>query len=223
MKRLLLLFTVVFSILIQAQGELKSASADIYIEDNRRIVVKQNLKVNVPDSIWQMNLKLLKFDGTLSVLNEIKSDGEPIKHTFAKSYSDDLHIVEIESNGKPFTDIELNYTVAISRESFYIPIFFTELLSTSSNNDFFEVNIIRHSTQNMILHFPKVNQIESDITGEKITSIQVPALPSLIKMELPSSNTSKISVTTIVDWVVALVFVLIGIIIWKKRNQLRYG
>ena len=61
------------------------------------------------------------------------------------------------------------------------------------------------------------------MANEQLITLEVPALPSLFKLELLSKEATGMQFATMVDWLVALLFVIIGIIIWNKRNLLKYG
>ncbi|AXT20114.1 hypothetical protein D7030_03065 [Flavobacteriaceae bacterium AU392] len=221
MRKTAFLFVVFFTVIIGAQSELTSASVEIDIKDTSYIEVKQTLLLNIPDSIQQLNLKLLKFEGISVTLNKVNSNKEMIN--FTKEDSKELQEIILFSNGRPFQTIELNYSVQVENEEFYLPLFFTELLASSSDNDFFNARIKMQNNQNIIMHFPNVELTENVEFNKKNITMQVPALPSLFRMEFTSETVSRASVTAIVDWVIALVFVLIGIIIWRNRKQLMYG
>lgn len=221
MRKTVSLFAVLFTVIIGAQSELTSASVEIDIKDTSYIEIKQTLLLNVPDSIQQMNLKLLKFEGTSVTLNEINSSEEVI--SFTEIDSKELQQITLFSDGKPFQAIELDYSVQVENEEFYLPLFFTDLPASSSDNDFFKARIQMQNNQNIIMHFPNVELTENIEFNKKNVTMQVPALPSLFRMEFTSEAVSKASITAIIDWVVALVFVLIGIIIWRNRKQLMYG
>ena len=222
MKQLLPFILILFTIQLVAQGELANASVKIDVRNTSQIEVIQKLVLNLPDSTQQFELKALKFKGTQLKLNTIQSDGNVIK--FSEDHSDELQTVTINSNDKSFENIELKYTLETDNELVYLPIFFTNLAASSSDNDFFKAELKMTRDQNMLMHFPKVDMIEKETSTEKILSMQVPALPSLFRIELPlKGEISKMSIAAIVDWLVVLIFILIGAIIWKKRKQLMYG
>ena len=203
-----------------AQGQLTSASIDITIND-AAIEVRQQLQLNVPDSVQEITLRSLEFAETSLKLTKISSAGVPLK--FAQTPAKGLNLVTITSTAQPFETLDVHYTIKAEKPHFYLPLFFTNLPAANSDNDFFKANLKLSKNKNFIIHFPKVEMTQNEIGHEQLITLEVPALPSLFRLELLPKEATGMPFSTKVDWFVAFIFVLIGIIIWKNRNQLRYG
>ena len=213
----LLLFITIIGI---SQTELTSAAAMVNIKDTS-IEVEEQLNLILPDSIKNITLKTLKFDQTVLSVNGVKANGKAV--AFKQSQANGLDIIEISLNGESIKKMEITYTVQVEKEAFYIPIFFTDLPVTASDNDFFKLDIQLKQEQDYLLHFPKVDKIETSDQGVKKVTLSIPALPSLIRMELPTARATAFRFSHFIDWMVAFIFVIIGYLIWKYRKQLMYG
>ena len=203
-----------------AQGELTRSTVDITIKD-KRVEVQQKLQLNVPDSIQEIELRSLEFAGTNLSLEKIIANGVDLN--FEQNQAKGLNLITVTSIEQPFTNLDLRYWVNPEKAHFYLPLFFTNLPAANSDNDFFKANLSLPKDQKFELHFPKVEMTQSIEQNERLISLEVPALPSLFRMELLPKDAKGMQFATMVDWVVAFIFLLIGIIIWNKRNQLRYG
>lgn len=221
MKRILSFILISCSFIGIAQSELTAASVNIMVKDTG-INVQEFLILNVPDSIQTIELKTLEFEDIILSVNRVMSDGKILD--FNHNVSKGLNLLSIKSNGKPLKELQVLYTVQVKNEAFYLPLFFTNLPATSSDNDFFKLNITLDKAQDYVIHFPKVDIEVNEQQSLKTLTMQVPALPSLIRMELPlSSKANSLQFIDLIDWIVALIFVIIGYFIWRNRKQLMYG
>ena len=214
------IFSCFLSVISIAQSELTGAAIDITIKE-AKVEVQQQLQLNVPDSIQKIELRNLEFAGTDLRLIEVSSDGTVLH--FEQTQAKGMNLVRVTSTEQPFTNLELRYTIIAEKKHFYLPLFFTNLPAANSDNDFFKARLKLPKNQNFVLHFPTVEMAQQETQKEQLITLEVPALPSLFRIELLSKDDTGMHFSTKVDWFVAFLFVLIGIIIWKKRNQLRYG
>ena len=220
MKYFACVISCFLSVMSIAQDELKSAFVDITINQGR-VEVQQTLQLNIPDTVQKITMRALEFAETNLVLNGISSVGKALD--FKQSQTKGLNSVTISTTEQPFKTLVINYTVIPAKAHFYLPLFFTNLPAANSDNDFFKAILKLPKNQNLLLHFPKVELIESETANEQLITLEVPALPSLFRLELLPEAATGVQFTMVVDWFVALLFVIIGIIIWNKRNLLKYG
>ena len=213
----LLLFVTVIGI---SQTELTNATAMVNIKDTS-LEIQEQLNLMLPDSVKNITLKALKFDQTILSVNVVRANGKAV--TFQQSQANGLDIIDITLNGESIKKIEVTYTVSVENEAFYIPMFFTDFPVTTSDNDFFKLDIQLKQEQDYIIHFPKVDKIETSNQGVKKVMLNIPALPSLIRMELPAATAATFRISNFIDWMVAFIFVIIGFLIWRYRKQLMYG
>ena len=221
MKIFICILSCFLSVMSIAQSELTSAAVDITVKDEV-VEVQQQLQLNVPDSLQKIGLKSLEFAGTALKLTEISSAGTVLNFE-QKQAKKGLNIVTISSTEQPFKTLTLNYTIIPDKAHFYLPLFFTDMPAANSDNDFFKASLKLPKKQNLLLHFPKVELLESETANEQLITLEVPALPSLFRLELLPKEATGMQFATLVDWLVAFLFVIIGIIIWNKRNLLKYG
>ena len=220
MKYFIGLLSCFLSVISIAQSELTGAAVDIVINDTR-VEVQQQLTLNVPDSVQKITLRALEFAGTNLTLKEISSTGESLN--FEQSKAEGLNVVTVTSTQEAFKTLDIRYTIIAEKAHFYLPLFFTNLPAANSDNDFFKANLKLPKNQNFVVHFPKVDMVQSETQKEQLITLEVPALPSLFRLELLPKEAMGMQFAAMVDWFVAFIFVVIGIIIWTKRNQLRYG
>ena len=220
MKYFTCIFICFLSVISIAQSELTGAAVDIVINDTR-VEVQQQLTLNVPDSIQKIALRALEFAGTNLTLEEISSAGKSLN--FEQTEAEGLNVVTVTSNQQAFKTLDIRYTIIAEKAHFYLPLFFTNLPAADSDNDFFKAHLKLPKNQNFVVHFPKVDMVQSEIQKEQLITLEVPALPSLFRLELLPKEATGMQFAAMVDWFVAFIFVVIGIIIWIKRNQLRYG
>jgi len=220
MKYLVCIVSCFLSVISIAQSELTNAAVVISIKDTR-VEVQQQLQLNLPDSVQEIALRSLEFAGTNLTLKEISSAGKSLN--FEQMKAEGLNVVTVTSTQEAFKTLDIRYSIIAEKAHFYLPLFFTNLPAANSDNDFFKASLKLPKNQNFVVHFPKVDMVQSEIQNEQLITLEVPALPSLFRLELLPKEATGMQFSAMVDWFVALVFVVIGIIIWTKRNQLRYG
>lgn len=202
-----------------AQNELLGGSATIIIVE-KKIHVEQLLEVQLPDSVSQLTLRILDFKGSL--LSDISIVSNEKETDFKDEKVEGLHTIKIISN-EGFKQLKLSYWVTVREADFYIPFFFTDLPAVNSDNDFFKLNISLPKTQEYVLHFPNVALNETYKADSKNISLAVPALISVLRMELLESENQHIRFASLMDGLVGGIFVVIGILIWINRKRLAYG
>ncbi|NAS29939.1 hypothetical protein GTQ40_03045 [Flavobacteriaceae bacterium R38] len=221
MKKVILLLTFLWTFTIAAQSKLLNASANIDMTAST-IVVQQNLALDVPDSIQNLELKALDFKGTKFSLTSVESNFGDLN--FRESYTEGLnHIWLTSDSGKSLNNIVLTYSIEVENSNFYLPLFFTNLPAASSDNGFFKMNVKMLPEQAYTIHFPKVKIEEKTENDLKELRFEVPALPSLLRMELLSEEAGEFNLINMVDWLAGFVFVIIGFFIWRNRKKLVYG
>ena len=216
-------FGILFLIvgMLYSQGELTSASALVMVKKDTTFV-QQNLHLNLPDSLRQVTVKMLEFEGNklLKVSAIIKGRKIPIK----KDEGNGLITIPIELPiQESSADLELKYTVETKTLDRYVPFFFTELAATNSDNDFFTIKLQSAPDVNYTLLFPNVETIKKDLDDIKQIEFQIPALTSMLRLEMHEGQKTDIALATWMDGLVALIFLIMGFVIWMNRKRLAYG
>lgn len=218
MKWLSLCILILGPCMLVAQGTLERVSVTMDLMDTE-ISIKQRFVLDAPDSIQSIHLKALQFEGT--VLSKIAIEDGQKEIVFKEEDQKGLQQLKLRSI-TGFKTIDLSYRVQVGHEKFYLPLFFTELPAATSDNDFFKMEMHLSKTQGYTIYFPGV-PIKEQINGEiRTLSMEVPALPSMVRMELFKGDKGAYYVDYI-DMTVALLFVGIGLLIWKYRKHLIYG
>ena len=203
------------------QGSLLSASATMNLSDEK-ISVSQYFKIDVPDSVSNIRLRALDLENTTISLKTITSEGKAL--LFTEENIKGLYVFKIATaENDVYENIELNYDVAYSGNSLSIPLFFTDMPAASSDINFFETTLFIPENQEYKFHFPKVSTKTDNLASQKKVTYNLPALPSMIKLELYGSEKRSASFLSVVDALTLLIFIGIGILIWVKRKHLKYG
>ncbi|MEM9362050.1 MAG: hypothetical protein AAGA43_05415 [Bacteroidota bacterium] len=207
--------------ILHSQGELAKASTLIGVLDDE-VVVKQNLHLNFSDTTKNFTLKMLVFEGNELRDLSIYSDGKSIP--INGDEDDGLITIPIEwPSGNLSNILELVYTVEMETKDQYIPFFFTNLAATNSDDDFFTIELRMDKNMNYTLSFPNVKMTEKYTNEWKQINFQIPALTSMLRLEVHDGPKTDIALATWMDGLVALIFAVMGIVIWMNRKRLAYG
>ncbi len=219
MKQCILLLTLLFCLSLKAQGELLDVSATVNIS-SAHIQVEQHLKFNLPDTVKQIEIKALQLEGTELLFNNAISDNELL--TGMPIATKGLTHLKLTS-ANPLKEVIIRYTLKVDKEIFYIPLFFTNLTAAGSENNFFKLRVAAPEIQKYNLLFPDVITTKKVVNHVSITNLELPALPSLLRLEKLSNKSKGVRFLNFVDGFVALIFLIIGGLVWKNRKRLIYG
>ena len=218
MRTLLCFLLSLSGCVVMAQSTLKGGSAALDV-DGKKVHVKQSLEVQLPDSVQQLRLRVLDFDG--SSLSNISISANNLEIPFEVSGMEGIRSFDLRSD-QGFQQLAITYEVGITQSDFYVPFFFTDLASADSENGFFKIAISLPEAQAYTLHFPNGNTKETISDGKKMIVLEVPALISVLRMEVLDGE-KIFGFASIMDGLVVLVFVVMGVLIWLNRKRLVYG
>ncbi|MCC1485104.1 hypothetical protein [Winogradskyella immobilis] len=219
MRSALFYFLFFLTSSIIAQSQLTSASAKVDMS-TEVISVTETLNFKLPDSIHNITLKALKFQKIAIEIIEVISEDKNLDFQIIPDKG--LHQIRITSK-EQIKSINLNYKVDVKNNNIQIPLFFTDLSAATSENDFFIAEIKTNSNDYLNVLFPNVDLNESMENELKILRLEIPALPSVLRLERLSTKEKGFTFLSIIDGLVALIFVVIGILIWRNRKRLIYG
>lgn len=208
---LLICFLTTFCHLVSAQVLLSGVKVTIQ-ESQSGFGVQAIYQVEIPDDIKTLNLKVLTF-GDANIEGVIVN-GVEIEINEAPG----LNSIQIPllAKQKP-KDLTLSYQVKPGKKG-EIPIFYGDWQSTSSDQDFFQIQLKANHKTNLL--FPTDG--EHSNSGElKVISASLPAATSMIRVEQESDT--GIQWIKRVDQIVIVLFTLIGALIWFNRKRLIYG
>ncbi len=213
-----------FALVAKPQSKLAGAEVQMtYAPEIKKFKVKEKLYVTDILRDQSFTLKALLLDDNFQNNSEISvaSSGKTTVNQTEKSDAFNLAKVTFNKDLEKGW-IELSYTVKVNKDLTEVPLFFTELSAVSSEEDFFTFELELPENQSVYFHFPTTEVIQTPLVSEKQSiSFNLPALPSMIRLELDESQASnKIAV---IDISVGLIFLLIGLLIVRYRNVFRYG
>jgi len=220
MKYVVLILLFISSAPNVAQQQLLGVDASIAVTPTH-IKIEQHLKVTTEVASTSIVIKALQFKANQVAVISARASNEDL-HIDTLGIKGLLQLELSSKTSKPIEEIVVSYRIVNDTPQISIPMFFTDLEAASSDRDFFDLNIQLPKSQDYIIHFPTVNKNET--TGDAVREIafNMPALPSVIRMELLSGNEKTMRFVTKVDIAVALIFVGIGYVIWRKRRHLLY-
>lgn len=208
MRSFLLIIGVWISFLTQAQNTLDSVQTVVH-RKNGKYEIQQSFFLTISDP-QPLQLRALRFDGIVFEYISVENQD------FVQTTSDEEIRLNIAQYRQPLV---VSYNVRPSDKLTNLPLFFTPFNASSSVDDFFRCKFTGEHDQSFYLHFPNVELI----TTEEGFSFQLPALPSALRIELVDGSTSRSNIVTIADWIVAVIFLAIGVLIWFNRKKLIYG
>ncbi|MDT0608004.1 hypothetical protein [Croceitalea rosinachiae] len=221
MKKVFVLIFLLATGASQSQGKLAGASALVKLKQDTTII-RQNLYLNLPDSTKQLSLKILEFEGNKLLNVSIHSSGQNI--AIKSQGTNGLITIPIELPIENFSDkLELVYTVETKTTDRYIPFFFTDLSASNSDNDFLTIKLESANDLNYTLLFPNVETTERDTDVMRQIDFQIPALTSMLRLEIHDGPKTHIALAIWMDSLVAVIFIIMGIVIWLNRKHLAYG
>ncbi len=199
------------------QGLLRKVSLVVH-DSAEGYEIEQKFTLQLDSASPTFILKSLHFQGSLIKVNSVEGNHD-IDYEVAMT---NPLAIDVSTTDK-LSELTVSYVVKTRRKSFYLPLFYTNLTATSSNDDFFTASINSNQMELLRLHFPSTQIDMEGATKDGILTFQLPALPSVLRMEKADNPTAGILFTTVVDLAVILVFIIISFLIWRKRKQLFYG
>jgi len=203
------------------QGQLTAVNTTINML-GPDIQISQEFTVDLPDSIRTITLKALHFEGTTFSGVLVESNGK-LTTVKEEGYKGLRQFTISAAPDDALKDIMVSYILETVNNDFYIPLFFTNLPAAHSDPDFFKGSLYVFGNTDYQMHFPKVILNEFPDNAIKEVMFELPALPSMIHLEIDAVNTAGFWDTHQVDIIVALLFAGIGFLIWRNRKRLAYG
>jgi hypothetical protein len=219
MSRLLTLIFIISSFCLSANGGVKSVEASVKINGSVA-AISETIYFEIPDSVRSVVIKALPFEGSQVFIDSLKLDHELLSYEVLSM--NPIILLRVPIGMLSSNKLTFHYRVKVKEKSFFLPLFFSELHSLNSDTDFFAMEIIWSQNENYTIHFPKVPMKVNHEGNEEVVSFQLPAAPSLIRMEMTDGK-SGFSINQLIDISVGVVFLIIGFVLWIFRKKLAYG
>ncbi|NNF33976.1 MAG: hypothetical protein HKN68_07700 [Saprospiraceae bacterium] len=219
MKLLLTLSFIVSSLCLTANDGVQSVQANMIIQDGSIAIIEEisyELS-NDPDSLI---VKILPFEGSELFIDSILMNDAPQSYEILTMKP--IIIIKLSSVKNGMEKLIFHYRIAFNEASFFIPLFFSDLTATKSQSDFFNLKMNWSKDEDYNIHFPKVPMEVKENANQKFTTLEMPAAPSLVRMQRVEGH-SSLSFNQVVDLGVGAVFLLIGLLLWMNRKKLAYG
>lgn len=221
MKRLVYILLLFGLTGLSAQGELTAVSVEVTMDDSV-FQVRQTFSMSLADSVSSFQIKALEFEGTNLDFLAATLAGEEL--AYSKIPEEGMERLEVSKPaGKAWSAVVCTYEVKVTDQQFYLPLFFTNFSAATSENDFFSMQLRMPAAQNYTVLFPTVKVEESLNDTEKVLNLEVPALPSFLRLQRLEGEQRGLSLNATVDLLAVFLFLGIGILVWVNRKRLSYG
>lgn len=192
-------------------AQVKLDGVKVVIEETETsIQVNATYLITVPDEIEVLNLKALKFKGSSIQQLTVNAEHPDVDH------GSEVSALRISFSEQKSDSLKLQYQVTPGFKG-EIPLFFGDWQSTSSDQDFFQLQMI--ALRETSLLFPNDHHTKVESTYKAITS-SLPATVSMIRIDDSGGGSQW---ANRVDQMVIVIFLIIGALIWFNRKRLIYG
>lgn len=118
------------------------------------------------------------------------------------------------------TSLNITYISSVEDSRILAPLVFVPVSSGSSDEQLFTAIITIPAFYKIVESFPTI-ELEGVQDGpQRIYTIHLPVIPSLVKLDLAPVSEFKMGTTEILDAVILIVLAALGVIGWKKRKML---
>lgn len=210
-----------------SQSKLTSASVKMmYDEQGERFHIKEKLFLDTIQAGQVIRCKALRLTDNFTADTDniaVSFSGRGEVDSFSQAAGLQTFQATMQQAEKDGW-IELSYMVDELGQVSEIPLFFTEFAAASSEEDFFSLELEIPEERSAFFHFPTAKVLALPAgSGNQLLSFSIPALPSMVRLELAEDVSNASFQVTLIDLGVALVFVLIGFLIFRYRKMLIYG
>lgn len=216
--RLLLLHSICLLVTFSVEAQLEGVQVQV-VETENGFSVTEEIRVH-EERPTAIELKALVFDGSEIIGISIFGVNEL---NYVTASDEDIIVLKVDLKDFKEDLLHIRYTVRIDQEAFYLPVFFTNWTANSSAKDFFNLQFEHPKDREYFIHFPTVNSNKTTSNDVSIINLELLALPSTLRMERINSESGTPNYIVMVDWGVAIVFLIVGYLIWHYRKKLIYG
>ncbi len=226
MRSALLIFVLLSSIAAIGQSKLTGVRVSAeYLTDSKQYQITERLYFDtlVADKYLTIKRLLLEEGGgpDKGETPDISTNAR-IENTTVKQNLVEIQLKVLSKQEGNW--LEVKYVISEAPAITNIPLFFTELSAASSDEQFFQFSLNLPAHQSYYFHFPSGPVAERPgLDGQKQLSFTMPALPSVVRLELMEEDRTAAQLTTLIDIAVALIFGIIAVLIWAYRKKLIYG
>ena len=218
MKRLLIVLLIGYTASLTANNGVDSVTVEVEMEEEL-LIIKQSIFITVVDELDDFLLRALPDEDSQLFIDTIHIDQQPTSFETV----DMTPTLDLKFNvSKQDNRIDVYYRLNRVADEITVPLFFTSLSALNSEADFFYTSIFRTIDQHFNVVFPRVPIEEKEDGMNKTSSFSLPAAPSMIRLKRVDSTAEADDIHW-VDWIVGMVFLLIGLILWINRKKLSYG
>lgn len=217
--RTLTLVAIVILCALQAQGQatITRFEVNVTMDQNEKVLVTEKIMFNGSLKDHQVKLQSLAFENTQILNLKAKVNDSIVSITLSKNVNG---LLETSIPINKLTSLDITYTTNVASSRIMAPLVFIPALSGSSDEQLFTTTISIPAFYQIVESFPTI-ELEGVQDGpNRIYTIQLPVIPSLVKLDLAPVSEFKMGTTEILDAAILIILGALGILGWKKRKML---
>ncbi len=217
--RIITLIVIVVLCALQAQGQVTITRFEVNVtmDQNEKILVTEKIIFNGTLKDHWVKLQSLAFENTQIQNLKAKVNDSIVSITLSENANG---LLETSIPVNKLTSLDITYTTNVASSRIMAPLVFTPSLSGSSDEQLFSTTISIPAFYQIVESFPTI-ELEGVQDGpNRIYTIQLPVIPSLVKLDLAPVSEFKMGTTEILDAAILIILGALGIIGWKKRKML---
>lgn len=213
----LIVITVLCALQAQGQVTITRFEVNVTMDQNEKVQVTEKMMFNGSLNDHQVELQSLAFENTQIQNLKAKVNDSIVSITLSENANG---LLETSIPVNKLTSLDITYTTNVASSRIMAPLVFTPSLSGSSDEQLFSTTISIPAFYQIVESFPTI-ELEGVQDGpNRIYTIQLPVIPSLVKLDLAPVSEFKMGTTEILDAAILIILGALGIIGWKKRKML---
>ncbi len=216
----ILIVLLIFNCTLQAQSQstITHFEVDVIWDGlTDQVSVVEAIQFSDNPSISQITLQSLNLKKATIQHLSIKLNDNSVDASLERSENGLLE-ASVESN--KLVKMEISYQANIHSEEILVPLIFLPLNSLSTDENLFSATLTIPASYKLIESFPTINNDEVVEADMRIYDVQLPVIPSLIKMNLAPKDKFQLGKTEMLDVFVLVVLIILGVVGWKNRKML---
>ncbi|MEQ8426169.1 MAG: hypothetical protein RIA63_15725 [Cyclobacteriaceae bacterium] len=216
----LLGFIFIISCAIKAQCQITITKFDVIVNwDNASGIVTVTEKLQLEGVVVGTELTLQSLDFKKSAIDNLNVKlGELTIPVELNKNKDGLlidHVLIDETKS-----VELKYQVENQSTDIVIPLVFTPVVPRNPKEDLFSATLKIPLHYKLVESFPTIIGDGQTTDSHRTYKVELPVIPSLIKMNLADESKFILGTTEILDGFVVVTLALLSLVGWKKRKML---
>ncbi|MFZ1808263.1 MAG: hypothetical protein WAU36_13620 [Cyclobacteriaceae bacterium] len=218
--RILTLLVIILLCAMQVQGQVTITHFDIKVTMDgltNKVMVTEKILFTGDTNDKHITLQSLAFENSNIQSLKGKVNDSIVSLKLSKN-ENGLLITSIPIT--TLSSLDITYLTSVEDSRILAPLIFVPASSGSSDEKLFSATITIPAFYKIVESFPTIELDGVQDGAHRIYTIQLPVIPSLVKLDLAPVSEFKMGTTEILDAVIIIILALLGVIGWKKRKML---